>query len=266
MTAIGVNTTGHTVRDSATGATVTISWAAATDVGLHRSANEDSFVVACPVFAVADGMGGHSAGDLASGAVVTRLAELVSDGFARIDDIQPALERAVDDLGKQVTDDQRSAGTTVTGAALVLSESGLAWAVFNIGDSRVYALVDGELEQLTRDHSVVQQLVDAGSITRDEADIHPHANVITRAVGLMEPPIPDVDMVPVSAGSRMLLCSDGLTKEITDVGIEHFLESTATAEEAASELLKHALENSGRDNITVIVIDVLAVTPPGQMG
>jgi protein phosphatase len=78
--------------------------------------------------------------------------------------------------------------------------------------------------------------------------------------------VPDVDTVPVSAGSRMLLCSDGLTKEITDVGIEHFLENTATAEEAASELLKHALENSGRDNITVIVIDVLAVTPPGQTG
>ena len=266
MTAIGVNTTGHTVRDSASGATVTISWAVATDVGLHRSANEDSFVAACPVFAVADGMGGHSAGDIASGAVVSRLAELQSDGFASVDQIEPALERAVTDLGAQVTDAQRSAGTTVTGVALVLADGGLEWAVFNIGDSRVYGLVDGTLEQLTRDHSVVQQLVDAGSITRDEADIHPHANVITRAVGLMEPPVPEFSTFPVVPASRLLLCSDGLTKEITDVGIEHFLVSTATAEEAANELLKNALGNSGRDNITVIVVDVLAVTPPGQTG
>lgn len=266
MTAIGINTTGHTVRDSVTGATVTISWAVATDVGLHRLVNEDSFVATCPVFAVADGMGGHSAGDIASGAVVSRLAELQSDGFAKMDDVQPALERAVSDLGAQVTDAQRSAGTTVTGAALVLAEGGLEWAVFNIGDSRVYGLVDGTLEQLTRDHSVVQQLVDAGSITRDEADIHPHANVITRAVGLMEPPVPEFSTFPVVPASRLLLCSDGLTKEITDVGIEHFLVSTATAEEAAQNLLKNALGNSGRDNITVIVIDVLAVTPPGQTG
>jgi protein phosphatase len=154
----------------------------------------------------------------------------------------------------------------VTGAALVLTEGGLEWAVFNIGDSRVYGLVDGVLEQLTRDHSVVQQLVDAGSITRDEADIHPHANVITRAVGLMEPPVPEFSSFPLVPASRLLLCSDGLTKEITDVGIEHFLVTTATAEEAAHELLKNALRNSGRDNITVVVIDVLAVTPPGETG
>jgi protein phosphatase len=266
VTAIGVNTTGHTVRDSGSGATVTVSWAVATDVGLHRAANEDSFVAASPVFAVADGMGGHSAGDIASGLVVSRLAELQSDGFATVSDVQPALERAVTDLEAQVTDAQRSAGTTVTGAALVLADEGLEWAVFNIGDSRVYGLVNGTLEQLTRDHSVVQQLVDAGSITRDEADIHPHANVITRAVGLMEPPVPEFSTFPVVPASRLLLCSDGLTKEITDVGIEHFLVSTATAEEAANELLKNALGNSGRDNITVIVIDVLAVTPPGQTG
>ncbi|CAB4888444.1 unannotated protein [freshwater metagenome] len=264
MTAIGINTTGHTVRDSATGAAVTLSWAAATEVGLQRSANEDSFVVGCPIFAVADGMGGHSAGDVASGAVVARLAEMASSEFARADDIQTALERAVADLDKLVLDDQRSAGTTVTGAVLVIDDGRLEWAIFNIGDSRVYALLDDTLEQLTRDHSIVQQLVDAGDITRDEADIHPHANVITRAVGLMEPPVPDIVSIPVTPGTRILLCSDGLTKEITDIGIEHFLRSTATAEDTVTDLMRAALGNSGRDNITVVVVDVLAVTAPSQ--
>ena len=175
-------------------------------------------------------------------------------------------------LGILVTLNQRQRRHDHSGCAeaalerVMLTEGGLQWSVFNIGDSRVYGLVDGVLEQLTRDHSVVQQLVDAGSITRDEADIHPHANVITRAVGLMEAPVPEFSTFPLVPASRVLLCSDGLTKEITDVGIEHFLVSTATAEETAHELLKNALGNSGRDNITVIVIDVLAVTPPGQTG
>jgi hypothetical protein len=137
----------------------------ATDVGLHRSANEDSFVAACPVFAVADGMGGHSAGDIASGAVVSRLAELQSDGFAHTDDVQPALERAVTDLGAQVTDAQRSAGTTVTGAALVLAElgwpgldpifglliaAGVVKSAWGIGNNAVRALMDHELPAETQ--------------------------------------------------------------------------------------------------------------------
>lgn len=266
MTAIGVNTTGHTVLDTVTGATVTLSWAAATDVGRVRTANEDSFVAGCPIFAVADGMGGHSAGDVASGAVVMRLAELEGDGFGDPEEIQPALVRAMTDLAASVSVDQQSAGTTVTGAELVLTDRGLEWLIFNIGDSRVYALLDGALEQLTRDHSIVQELVDAGTITRDEADYHPHANVITRAVGLLEEPVPDTMTLPVTPGTRLLLCSDGLTKEVTDFGLEHFLTSTVTAEDTVSELMAAALNNSGRDNITVVVVDVLAVTPPGATG
>ena len=251
MTAIGNNVSGHTVTDERSRASVTLSWAAATDVGHHRADNEDSFVVASPIFAVADGMGGHSAGDLASDAVVRGLATLESSGFTTTTDIEAALVA-----------DQRGAGTTVTGAALTLQNEAVCWAVFNIGDSRVYVMKDHELVQVTVDHSVVQQLVDAGQITREEADYHPHANVITRAVGLVEEPIPDYFYFDVEPGMRLLLCSDGLTKELTDAGIAHFLDSSPTPQDAVDDLLKAALGNSGRDNVTLVVIDVHGVNPP----
>lgn len=260
MTALGQNSSGSIVADARTGMSVTLSWAAGTHVGNHRSGNEDSYVLACPVFAVADGMGGHSAGDVASDAVVQRLAGLERDGFASLDALEMALSLSVADLKNRLTEDQYGAGTTVTGVALVQEGESLQWAVFNIGDSRVYALVDGQLEQITIDHSVVQQLVDAGTITKEEADYHPHANVITRAVGITDDAIPDYVAFPVTAGTRLLLCSDGLTKELTDTGVEHFLNNAPTCEDAVDDLINAALTNSGRDNITLIVIDVLAVT------
>ncbi|MDH6277416.1 serine/threonine protein phosphatase PrpC [Aurantimicrobium minutum] len=260
MTALGQNSTGTTVVDTSTGASVTLSWAAGTDVGNHRANNEDSYSIACPVFAVADGMGGHSAGDIASDCVVQRIAGLEKPGFADLDALEMALAMSVVDLRNKLTEDQQGAGTTVTGAALVQEGDQLQWAVFNIGDSRVYVKLDETFEQVTVDHSVVQQLVDAGTITKEEADYHPHANVITRAVGIIDEPIPDYVALPVVPGMRLLLCSDGLTKELTDVGIEHFLTTAPTATDAVSELMNAALTNSGRDNVTLIVIDVIAVT------
>jgi protein phosphatase len=143
---------------------------------------------------------------------------------------------------------------------LVQEADQLQWAIFNIGDSRVYVKMGETFEQVTVDHSVVQQLVDAGTITKEEADYHPHANVITRAVGIIDEPIPDYVALPVVPGMRLLLCSDGLTKELTDVGIEHFLSAAPTVEDAVTELMNAALTNSGRDNVTLIVIDVMAVT------
>jgi serine/threonine protein phosphatase PrpC len=262
VTTFGENSTGTIVTDLETGASVTLAWACATEVGNHRAANEDSFAVACPVFAVADGMGGHSAGDVASDAVVTRLAELESKGFANLDALENALSLAVADLRQVLTPEQHGAGTTVTGVALMVEDSVLQWAAFNIGDSRVYVLSEGRFEQITVDHSVVQQLVDAGTISREDADYHPHANVITRAVGLADDTVPDYFSIPVLPGMRILLCSDGLTKELTDAGIEHFLTNSATAEDAVTELMNGALTNAGRDNVTLVVIDVIAVTYP----
>lgn len=262
MTEIGNGASGFTVTDVGSAASVTLSWAAASDVGHHRQDNEDSFVVTPPVFAVADGMGGHSAGDVASDAVVTALATLGDASFTTTTDINAALVNGVEALEAALSDEQRGAGTTVTGAALILERSQLNWAIFNIGDSRVYLVENDELIQVTVDHSVVQQLVDAGQITREEADYHPHSNVITRAVGLAEEPIPDYFFMDVRPGTRLLLCSDGLTKELTDQGILHFLSQAGTAQDAVDDLLKAALGNSGRDNITLVVIDVHGVTQP----
>ncbi len=259
MTKIGQGSTGFTLELPSVHRTVTLAWAAMTDTGHRREVNEDSLLSEPPIFVVADGMGGHSAGDVASAAVVTRLAEFAGRDHLDPEAINGALSLAVADMatGEGVTD--LGTGTTVTGAAVAVVSGVPQWIVFNIGDSRVYQLTSGVLEQVTTDHSVVQELVDAGRITRDEADVHPHGNIITRAVGFHEPPIPDYRVLPIHPGMRLLVCSDGLTKELTAYGIRHFLISNPRAADAAKSLVDAALENGGRDNVTVIVLDVLDV-------
>lgn len=237
---------------------IELSWFALTDVGRRRDNNQDSYVVTPPVFSVADGMGGHSAGEVASAAVVKRLAELGGQLNATEDDIDRVLSDAVDDIELDAGDTDLGAGTTVTGVC-ISTEDEPTWKVFNIGDSRVYQYFKGALSQITVDHSVVQHLIDTGAITEEEAEVHPHANVITRAVGFNEPPIPDYISLALIPGQRLLICSDGLTKELTEIGIQHFLASQATAEDAARTLVAQAVENMGRDNVTAIVIDVHAV-------
>ncbi|WP_025133971.1 PP2C family serine/threonine-protein phosphatase [Leucobacter sp. PH1c] len=237
---------------------IELSWAGATDVGRRRETNQDSYVTAPPIFAVADGMGGHSAGEVASAAVVRRLAELGGNETVLETDIDSLLSDAVDDIELDAGETELGAGTTVTGVCLSTSEAP-SWTVFNIGDSRVYQYFKGALSQITVDHSVVQHLIDTGAITEEEAETHPHANVITRAVGFNEAPIPDYTSLALIAGQRLLICSDGLTKELTDIGIQHFLATQPTAEAAARTLVQQAVENAGRDNVTAIVIDVHAV-------
>ena len=238
---------------------IELSWHGITDVGHRREVNQDSLVMSPPIFAVADGMGGHSAGEVASAAVVRRLAELGGTVMISESDINSALGDAVDDIELDAGETDLGAGTTVTGVSLGSLGQSPTWTVFNIGDSRVYQYFKGALTQLTVDHSVVQHLLDTGAISAEEAEIHPHANVITRAVGFNEQPAPDYTQLAVVAGQRLLLCSDGLTKELTEVGIQHFLATAESAEEAAQQLVQHALENAGRDNVTVVVIDVHAV-------
>lgn len=237
---------------------IELSWFALTDVGHRRETNQDSYVTTPPIFAVADGMGGHSAGEVASAAVVRRLSELGGKKAITEGDIDSVLADAVEDIELDAGETDLGAGTTVTGVSLTTEECP-TWRVFNIGDSRVYQYFKGALSQVTVDHSVVQHLIDTGAITPDEAETHPHANVITRAVGFGEAAVPDYTELALIAGQRLLICSDGLTKELTDVGIQHFLATCDTAEDAARTLVQQALENSGRDNVTVIVIDVHAV-------
>ncbi|PPG90386.1 serine/threonine-protein phosphatase [Rathayibacter rathayi] len=271
MTQIGRSRASITVPVSAwtsdtPSAEVTLGWAARTETGLVRSVNEDSYLAKSPLFAVADGMGGHAAGEVASDAVVSRLSTAALGATVGAEEIDRALREAVGDIALQSHTADRGTGTTVTGIALTAVGGEPYWSVFNIGDSRVYLRVAGSLVQLTVDHSIVQELVDAGLITRDEADVHPHSNMITRAVGFHEAPIPDYRLVPVLAGSRLLICSDGLTRELTDAGVGHLLAGTYSAQEAADALVDAALSNGGRDNVTVIVVDVLAVTGEEETG
>jgi len=259
VTQIGQSSPEFTVELPSTGKSVTLAWSALTDVGHRREVNEDSVLAQPPIFSVADGMGGHSAGDVASAAVVTRLAEHTGKPVLDAHSIDSALSLAVEDMAKGVGVTDQGTGTTVTGVALAVVSGTPNWIAFNIGDSRVYQLNAGVLEQVTTDHSVVQELFDAGRITREEAEVHPQGNIITRAVGFHEPPVPDYRILPLQEGMRILVCSDGLSKEITSYGIRHFLLSNSSAADAAEALLEAALENGGRDNVTVIVVDVVSV-------
>ncbi len=256
MTRRGEDSAGRTFR-SPQGDQVTLAWAGATDIGHRRAVNEDSLVLSPPVFAVADGMGGHTAGDRASSAAVERLGALAEAvGESAIGDALTLAAHDIDDLSAEMP---LGAGTTVTGAVLDLSGARPAFLVFNVGDSRVYSFIRNELVQVTKDHSVVQELVDAGIIEPHEAEGHPEANVITRALGFREHPRPDFWSLPLVDGMRLLLCSDGLTKELDSERIRLHLAARLTALETANALVDAALAAGGRDNITVVVVDVVRI-------
>lgn len=236
---------------------VTLAWGASTDVGLRRKHNEDSYLAESPVFVVADGMGGHAAGDVASAAVVTRLGESLRESFADQRSIADGLRAATADITLAEDVDELGVGTTVTGVALTLQGGDPYWAVFNIGDSRVYQFEDGLLTQVTIDHSVVQELVDAGLIRAEDAEFHPDSNVITRAVGFNAEPVADYWMLPVRTGLRLLICSDGLTREVDAESLTYYLGLGSSPQDTATALIAAALRGGGRDNITAIVVDVV---------
>lgn len=234
-----------------------VRWAGATHTGRKREINQDAYLVRFPLFVVADGMGGHEAGEVASAAVVERLDESVLNHPEPAEEqLTNALRRAVVDMANSVGDSGSGTGTTMTGVLHRNTHDGDGeWSVLNIGDSRVYRLCDGVLEQISTDHSVVQELLSAGAITEEEAEVHPHRNVITRAVGLIDDPIPDVVLIDAERRARWLVCSDGLTKELTDYGIQHFLSTMPSPDQAINAMFVAALNNGGRDNVTAIVFD-----------
>lgn len=261
MTVIGTNTQRYELAvPEADGAMVALSWGVATDVGHKRSHNEDSLVAVPTLFAVADGMGGHAAGDLASKAVVTRLAERAEGGLMGAESIMEALTAATDDLSHVIDEQKLGIGTTATGIAMTVHGGHPHWMVFNVGDSRVYLFENNELSQVTTDHSVVQELVSAGLISPEEAEHHPDSSVVTRAVGFNLAPVPDFWLIPLTSGSRILVCSDGLTREVKDRWLHFHLAAGLGAEETVGALVEAALTQGGRDNVTAIVIDVLPST------
>lgn len=267
MSSVGRDRSGYKLAVPGKRRGLVLDWAGRSDVGRRRAVNEDSVLVSPPVFAVADGMGGHAAGDRASAAVIERLAALAGlaeHGYLDVARLDGALSAAADDIDDFAAHIPIGAGTTVTGVLLALVAGEPHVAVFNIGDSRVYLLADDEFSRVTRDHSVVQEMVDAGLIDAAQAEDHPESNVITRAVGFRESPQPDLWMLPMRPGMRLLLCSDGLTKEVDDRRIRRYLAAGGTAAETADDLMDAALAAGGRDNVTVVVIDVMAPVPSAR--
>ena len=234
---------------------VELVWGSASDRGLRRQRNEDSHLAAAPVFLVADGMGGHEGGAEASARAIAEFGALrgapvapdaVQDAFARA-------VRSVDAMGSG----SFPPGTTLSGAVLCEHAGDPYWLILNVGDSRTYRLFDGVLTQISVDHSSVQQLIDSGRISSGEAEQHPQRSVITRALGAGSTATPDYWLLPAVAGERLMVCSDGLTKELGPVQIEHVLREEAPPQAAATRLVHESLLHGGRDNITVVVVDVV---------
>ena len=229
------------------------SFGSRTDIGCLRDHNEDSLVVTPPLFAVADGMGGHAAGDVASEIAVRVLSELAPehpDG--------EALGRAIEEANRAVIQAAREGrgrqgmGTTMTAAML----EGERLVIAQVGDSRAYLLHQGKLQQLTRDHSLMADMIEAGQLTPEEARTHPQRSVITRALGSDAHLHPDIYEINVETGDRLLICSDGLSGMIFDDQIENTLRRVQDPQRCASQLVNEAIAAGGHDNVTVIVADV----------
>jgi PPM family protein phosphatase len=230
----------------------------ATDVGMVRSNNQDQVLVASPLFAVADGMGGHVAGEVASLTAIEALrAAFDKDSTAA--GLVAATKEANRAVWEKARHDPRlrGMGTTLVALALVHEGDEEQLAIVNVGDSRVYRLQQGELEQLTTDHRLVQELIDDGQLSEAEATYHPQRHVLTRALGVdAEVPADSLQVVPYK-GDRFLLCSDGLSGEVGDSEVASILRRIADPQEAAKELVAAAMANGGSDNITVVVVDVV---------
>ena len=235
-------------------------FAAATDVGRMRKNNEDSYLSSQPVAAVADGMGGHSAGEVASAIAIEELAALGDRGpweneTAATDDLKQAILRANRRIREMAASDRKLNGMGTTLVALL--EDGDMVHVANVGDSRGYLLRQGELSQVTVDHSLVQELVDDGRLSPEDAERHPQRSVITRALGI-DPEVEfDLFTYKLQVGDRLLLCSDGLSDVVEPAQIRNVLLRVRNSHQAAGKLVTVANEQGGPDNITVIVVDAV---------
>ena len=245
---------GRTDTEFISGSNSFISWGARSDVGLVREHNEDSFLLRTPLFAVCDGMGGHAAGEVASSIAVKVIGEEAPN---TADDV--LLGAAIEAANQAVIEaPQKGIGKPGMGStASAVFIEGNQMAVAHVGDSRIYLLHHGTLVRVTHDHSYVEELVDSGQITADEARNHPSRSVVTRALGSDPEMYADHFTLEVSDGDRIILCSDGLSSMILDDEIESIAVSNITPQNAADSLVSAALTAGGADNITVIVVDIL---------
>ena len=247
-------------------AIVTFRFAGHSDRGAVRRVNEDSFLAAAPLFVVADGMGGHAFGDRASQATIAAFADGIESGQpTRAQDVLDTI-RAANDAVIDLAEDSALSGTTLTGIAFVDvgASDNYHWMAFNVGDSRTYSWDGRTLRQVSVDHSAVQELVDLGEITREQADRHPNRNVVTRALGAEDTVDADIWLLPARGRQTFLLCSDGLTKELSDDEIariivfhdsEQLRETDSLPITLAERLVRAAIAAGGSDNVTVVVVE-----------
>ncbi len=237
--------------------TLALRYAIRSDVGLLREGNEDSAYAGPHLLAVADGMGGHAAGEVASAATITTLASLDSDpqGGDLVAALEDAVARANLRLQEMIISDPAIEGMGTTLTALLWSE-GYA-ALCHIGDSRAYLLRSGQFVQITHDHTLVQSLVDEGKITEDDVATHPHRSLLLRALDGRTIAEPDLNTIETQYGDRFLLCSDGLSGVVTEQTLHQTLGSIRDPDKAALQLVDLAIRGGGPDNITCIVADVI---------
>tara|TARA_B100000214_G_scaffold286072_1_gene215638 strand:+ start:417 stop:1334 length:918 start_codon:yes stop_codon:yes gene_type:complete len=234
-------------------------WGAATHVGNVRISNQDKYGITSNLMAVADGMGGHNGGEVAAEIAVTTLT--TANRFKSINEFAYLVQKAHHRIQARAQENINLDGMGTTLCALSeikTQEISQRIGAVNVGDSRIYLFTNNKLHQISIDHSVVQELVDSGQITEFEAKSHPHRNVITRSLG--HQPIVKVDAweMDLIIGDRYLLCSDGLTNEISDTEIAEILSNQTDPQQAVDQLIQSALENEGLDNVTAIVVDVIS--------
>ena len=236
---------------------------ASTDVGLVRQRNEDAYVADYPLFAVADGLGGHLGGEVASRVAVDTLTDAAKgdgpdEGIP--DRLRSAIQRANAEVSERASKDQRLTGMGTTITAVIAGHDRIFLG--HVGDSRAYLLRDGELRPLTEDHSLVQRMVREGRLTPEQAEIHPQRSVLTRALGIDDELEVDQATVEVTAGDRLLLCSDGLTSMVADELIRKILAGHDDPQAASQALVEAANSAGGQDNITTVVLDVQEAAEP----
>ena len=243
-----------------------VRWGAATDVGLVRAGNEDAYVSEPMVFGVADGMGGHQAGEVASEIAARIIRDRLGTGASNVGVVVASVVEANASIyqAAHASADHQGMGTTLTALVVMRAdESNVArFALVNVGDSRTYLLRNGELHRATVDHSYVQELVNTGHISEDEARTHPRRNIVTRALGIEPTVRVDTWLVPMVHGDRFILCSDGLVDEVPDHEIAAIAIAARDPQVAAEQLVAKANANGGRDNTTVVVVDVLQGVEP----
>lgn len=241
------------------GMSLSLRFAAGSHKGMIREGNEDSGYAGPRLLAIADGMGGQAAGEVASSEVISTLVVLDDDipGSDILTSLGTAVQRANDQLRMMVEEDPQLEGMGTTLTALLWT--GQRLGLVHVGDSRAYLLRDGVLTQITQDHTWVQRLVDEGRITEEEATTHPQRSLLMRALGSGDHVEPDLSIREVRAGDRYLICSDGLSGVVSHQTLEDTLASYQGPQETVQELIQLALRGGGPDNITVIVADVLDV-------